>query len=347
MRWNSSNTAGVLLLLLLVTEGAVFGQVGGRESFQFLHTPINARVAALGGFNVSYNTGDLNGAFNNPALLDSVKPHNVSVSFVNFFGNTRYSQLAYSFAPNRIGKLAAGLTHLNHGSFESYDEAGNYLGTFDASEYALRATLSHRMGPFVMGVAPQLAVSSITGFRSAAILADLGGIYQHPVKQFSAGLVIKNAGVALSRYAGEKSRVPFDVQLGVSFKPEQMPVAFSFTGTNLPRQNLAYFEPGSRVSFNEPAPGAFDKILTRVNVGTEFLFGPNFHVLAGYNHRIRRELRLEQAGGSSGFSLGVWIKIKSFELTIARSHYHVVGGNTHFTISHNVKQLFYKRKSAS
>ncbi|MEQ8417274.1 MAG: type IX secretion system protein PorQ [Imperialibacter sp.] len=347
MRGSHLNTLGIILLLLLVMMDAGYAQIGGKDSFQFLNTPVNARAAALGGYNVSQNRGDLNWVFYNPALLDSVAAGDISISYVNFYGGSIYSQVAYAFDTKAVGKAAVGLTHLSHGNFDSYDEAGNYLGTFNASEYAVRVSLSHRMGPFLMGVAPQLAVSSIAGFRSSALMADIGGVFQHPHKQLSVGLVIKNAGFALGKYAEEKTRLPFDVQLGMSFKPEQMPVIFSFTGTNLPKQNLVYFEPDSRVNFNEAAPGTFTKIFTRVNIGTEFLFGPNFHVLAGYNHRIRRELKLEQAGGSPGFSVGVWIKIKSFELTVARSHYHVVGGNTHFTVSHNVNRLFHKRKSAS
>jgi hypothetical protein len=335
----------VLLLLAVVEVG--YGQIGGKQSFQFLNTPVNARVAALGGYNVSQNRGDLAWVFYNPALLDSVRPKDISISYVNFYGGSRYSQLAYAFDTKAVGKMAVGLTHLNHGSFDSYDETGNYIGTFDASEYAVRVSVSHRVGPFVMGIAPQLAVSSIAGYRSSALMADIGGVFQHPHKQLTVGLVIKNVGVALGRYADEKLQLPFDVQLGTTFKPEQMPVVFSFTGTNLPRQNLVYFEPDSRVTFNQTEPGAFTKIFSRVNIGTEFLFGPNFHVLVGYNHRVRRELKLEQAGGNAGFSLGVWIKVKSFELTVARSHYHVAGGNTHFTVSHNVGQLFHKRKSAS
>lgn len=323
------------------------GQIGGAKSFQLLNTPVNARVAGMGGYNVSQNRGDINWVFYNPAMLDSVTAGDISVGFVNFYGGSKYSQVAYAFNAGRLGKVAAGLTHLGHGSFDSYDESGNFIGTFNASEYVLRLSLSHRMGPFVMGVAPQLAVSSIAGFRSAALLADLGGLYQHPSRDFAVGLAIKNAGFALTRYAEEKPEVPFDVQLGVTFKPEQMPVIFSFTGTNLPRQNLVYFDPASRTYFNRTEPSAFDKVFYRVNLGAEFLFGPNFHLLAGYNHRIRKELRLEQAAGGAGFSAGVWIKFKTFELTIARSHYHVVGGNTHFTVSHNVQRLFHKRKSAS
>ncbi len=338
---------GILLFagLSLVSSHKLLSQIGGKDSFQFLNTPINARVAALGGYNVSQNRGDLNWTFYNPALLDSVHSGDVGLSHVNFYGS-RYSQLGYAFGMKGVGKMAAGLTHLSHGNFDSYDEAGNYLGTFNASEYAFRVSISHRVGPFVMGVAPQLAVSNIAGFRSSAIMADIGGVFQHPNKQLSVGLVIKNAGFPLSKYAEERSRLPFDVQLGMTFKPSQMPVIFSFTGTNLPKQNLVYFEPDSRVSFNQAEPGAFNKIFSRVNIGAEFVLGEHLHMLSGYNHRIRRELRTEQAGGPAGFSLGVWIKIKSLEVTVARSQYHVAGGNTYFTLSHNVNQLFHKRKSA-
>lgn len=336
---------GVALLLAFCC-GRLNAQIGGRQSFQFLNVPINAKMAALGGYNVSVNAGDVNWISANPASLDSVAPQAVSLNYVNFYGGTSFSQLAYAMPLEKLSKLALGLTHAAHGEFDSYDESGNFLGTFNASEYALSMTVSHKMGPFVMALSPKLAVSSIAGFRASAVLFDLGGIYQHPEKQFSAGVVIKNAGFSLSRYDETKNKLPFDLRLGVSFKPEQMPVIFSFTGTNLPRRNLVYYEPGSRVNFNDNQPDAFDKVFSRINVGAEFLLGKNLHLLGGYNHRIRNEMKLEQRPGMAGFSLGVWMKIKAFELTIARSSYHVLGGNTHFTVSHNVKQLFYKRKES-
>ncbi len=346
MRLSARYGSLILVLLAVLLSGVVHAQIGGRESFQFLNVPVNARLAALGGSNISYNGGDVNWTNYNPATLDSVVAHAVAISYVNFFGETRYSQLAYVLPVKPLGKVGLGLTHLGHGSFESYDEAGNYLGTFDTSEYAIRISAAHRVGPFVMGIAPQLAVSSIAGYRSAALMFDVGGLYQHPARQLTVGMAVKNAGFAISRYADAKSRLPFDVQLGVTFKPEQMPVIFSFTGTNLPRQNMSYYEPASRVNFSGSEPDVFDKVFGRINIGTEFLLGSNFHLLAGYNHRIRNELRLEQSPGASGFSFGFWLRIKAFELSIAKSFYHVVGGNTHFTISHNVNQLFHSRKKS-
>lgn len=336
---------GVLMSVLAANN--VVAQIGGRQSFQFLQVPVNARLAALGGYNVSYNGGDVNWIGYNPAALDSVPAHEVSISYVNFYGDTRYSELTYVLPVKALEKVAFGLTHLGHGTFQSYDEAGNYLGTFDASEYGFRVSASHRAGPFILGVTPQLAVSSIAGFRSSALMLDIGGIFQHPEKQLSIGMAIKNAGFFLSRYDENNSKLPFDVQLGITFKPEQMPVIFSFTATNLPKQNVVYYEPDSRVNFNSGSPGVFDQVLGRLNLGAEFLLGNNFHLLAGYNHRTRSELKLEQRPGGSGFSFGFWLKIKAFELSIAKSFYHVVGGNTHFTISHNVNQLFQKRKKST
>lgn len=346
MRLSARYSSVLLMLPAMLLSSLLHAQIGGRESFQFLNVPVNARLAALGGSNISYNNGDVNWINYNPAALDSVASHAIGINYVNFFGETRYSQLTYVLPVKSLQKIGLGLTHVGHGSFDSYDEAGNYLGTFDASEYALRVSAVHRLGPFIMGITPQLAVSSIAGYRSSALMVDVGGLYQHPAKQLTIGMAVKNAGFAVSRYADIKSRLPFDVQLGVTFKPEQMPVIFSFTGTNLPKQNLNYYEPASRVNFSNSSPDLFDKVFGRMNLGAEFLLGRNFHLLAGYNHRIRNELKLEQRPGGSGFSFGFWLKIKAFELSIAKSFYHVVGGNTHFTISHNVNQLFHKRKTS-
>jgi hypothetical protein len=347
MGGRSNNTTLLFFAVLMYQATLLHAQVAGKQSFQFLNTPINAKLAGLGGYNVSLHEGDPNWIVYNPAMLDSATANDISLNYVNFYGGSKYSQLVYVANVPTIQKVGFGLTHLSHGNFESYDEAGNYLGTFDASEYAFRLSVSHKAGPFVFGVSPIVAVSSIAGFRASALMIDIGGVFQHPEKAFSAGLVMKNTGFPLGRYAGEKVSLPFDVQLGATFKPEQMPVRFSLTASNLPKQNLVYFDPGSRVYFNHQEPGYFDKIFTRANMGAEFLLGPNFHLLAGYNHRIRNELRLEQTAGGAGFSFGAWIKIKSFELAISRAHYHVLGGNTHFTVSHNVDRLFNKRKKIS
>ena len=72
---------------------------------------------------------------------------------------------------------------------------------------------------------------------------------------------------------------------------------------------------------------------------TELFLGKNVKVLVGYNHRLRRELRLQQTAGGAGFSFGLFLKIKMFDITYARSTFHTAGGSNHLTLTTNFKKF--------
>lgn len=86
--------------------------------------------------------------------------------------------------------------------------------------------------------------SSVAGFRSNALLFDLGGTFVHPEKDLTIGLAIKNVGFVLSEYSGTSdTQLPFDVQAGITFKPKHMPLRFSITAYNLAYHGKAFDDP--------------------------------------------------------------------------------------------------------
>src|SRR5690606_18191158 len=182
------------------------------------------------------------------------------------------------------------------------------------------------IGIFTLGANIKFAQSSIDAYAASAVLLDLGGIYAHPEKEFTVGMVIKNFGLVLQDYTqGSSSNLPFDVQIGTTFKPQYMPFRFSVTAYKLTRGDIAYFDSG--LQGNKEAPGFVDKVFRHITLGTEILLSPNFNLRVGYNHLVRKELRLEETSGGAGFSAGFMFRIKAFEFAYARRFYHVAGGS--------------------
>ena len=50
----------IFISLLCMITTTAFAQLGGKKSFEFLNVPNNARLAALGGVNVSLADRDIN-----------------------------------------------------------------------------------------------------------------------------------------------------------------------------------------------------------------------------------------------------------------------------------------------
>ncbi|MBC8084833.1 MAG: PorV/PorQ family protein, partial [Hymenobacter sp.] len=177
-------------------------QLGGRTVLPFLDLPPSAQLAALGGMNVSARNDDPTMLFGNPALLNPEMDGRLALSYVAYLADIKQSTAAYAFNTEKLGRFGVGVTYLNYGSFESYDPAGNSLGTFGVNEYTVGVSDSYTKGKFTFGATTKLAVSSIDGSRSLAGVADAGVVYQHPTQEFTVGLAAKNVGYQFAPYPG-------------------------------------------------------------------------------------------------------------------------------------------------
>ena len=332
-----------LLFLIGFCLQPVVAQVGGNSGFYFMEIPTTAKVSALAGVNITSQDKDVNMFLSNPALLNSEVSKYASVNYLDYLGDIKYSSIAYAQEFEKTGVWAVGLQYLDYGTIEGFDEGGNEAADFNARDYAVTVSHSRTLGVFTMGANLKFGQSYLGPYTATLILADIGGIFKHPTSDFVAGLVFKNVGVVLNDYLEEgNTQLPFDIQVGASFKPVHMPFRFSITAYNLTEDNIAYYD-ASRGNVADEEPGLADKIFRHLAIGTEVLLSKNFNLRAGYNHLVRKELRLEETSGGAGFSAGFMFRIKAFEVAYSRRFYHVAGGSNNFTLASNLGMLIKKK----
>lgn len=328
---------------LLTVWNVTYSQIGGQRSFEFMNIPSSARVTGLGGVNVSLSDIDLNMAYSNPALTSDTLSGYVSFNYLSYFADINNFSFVYQHDLGKYGSWFAGTSHIDYGAIESFDDTGVDLGEVSAGETVIFLGRSHRVSHFGMGVTLKFINSAIAGYSSNALALDIGGTFRHPTHNLTAGLVFKNIGIVLSQYTDtDKAKLPFDVQLGASFKPSHMPFRFSFTGYNLYQGDISYFDPAQASGDDEP--GTFDKIFRHIVIGAELLLTKNVNLRMGYNHLIRQELKLEDASGGAGFSFGLMFRVKAFEFAYSRGGYHAAGGSDNFTLTANTNLFFRKGK---
>jgi hypothetical protein len=318
-----------------------WAQLGGQRSFDFLNVPGNARLAGLGGVNVSLTDKDVNFFFSNPALVSDSLAGYASAGYQFYVADIGQASFAYAHKFKTIGTISFGVQHMSYGEITGYDASGLEIGSFKSGETAIVISKSHQVSNFRVGGNLKTVFSNIAGFHSSAVMLDLGGTFIHPTQELTIGLAFKNFGFALSEYSETSdTKVPFDVQVGATFKPEHMPLRFSLTAYNLASSGDAYDNPDDE----DVDPGSFDKIIGHINIGAEILFHRNVNVLVGYNFLKQQELKTENTGGS-GFSIGAAIKVKAFDVVISRSSYSVGNGAYSFTVAANIQNMIFKKRT--
>lgn len=328
----------VWIVSMMVHTSLLFAQAGGR-SFEFLNLPVGARVAGLGGVGITATAEDVNLFLSNPAMLDSANHNHISWSYLGFYADVSYNSFAFSWNHDKIGPIGIGVQRLGYGDFTGYDETGAATSDFSGGETAVVISKSHQISVFSMGASLKYVNSSIDAFSSSAMAFDLGGTFTHPTQELVVGLMIKNLGFVVSDYTGASDgSMPWDVQVGVTYKPEHMPFRLTTTVYDLTNSSTYYEE-----SQDQEEPNAFEKAFRKVNLGVEIVFNENFNIRTGYNHRLRTELALEERAGMSGMSLGFMARIKAFEISYTFATYHVDGGRSYFTITSNLNKVFKKK----
>lgn len=339
-------------LFALVTFFSSAQVTGGISAFDFISQPVNPRVIALGGENVSLKDADLNLVANNPALLNEDMLNQASINFVPFFSDIWMTHLNYSFGYKNTGIWNVGFQYMNYGEFDQYTEDEQFLGTFKAKDYAFIVSKSTTKDYFSLGASLKYVGSSIASYNASAILFDVGGVFDHPKKDLAIGLTIKNAGFVLGNYSKtSESTTPFDIQLGASYKPEHMPVRFSVTAHRLNTFDISFFDPDRNLEIDDSgnevvgdSPNFADKLIRHFTVGTELVLSDNFQLRAGYNLLRRKELKLENKGGLSGFSFGAMARVSYFEFAYSYAIYHTAGGISSLGLTYNFNKTL-KTKS--
>lgn len=334
----------------------VSGQVGGKYTYAFLNLPYSARVASLGGKMVSVPDHDLNLTYENPAILTPDADNQMILNYVDYFSDIRFGYFSFAKQLKRAGMFAGGIQYINYGQFTAADETGTITGNFQASEYALNLIYSKPLpwdSLFTVGVNLKPIFSSFERYHSFGLAMDFGIHYIHPNGLFSAGLVIKNAGIQLKSYSASRSEpLPLEILVGITKKLQHAPFRFQLAAQHLETFQLA----GDDIKETSPQNQSFineeevqtglekfgDNLLRHLIFGVEFLPVNVFSFRVGYNYQRRKDLQIPTKISTVGFSWGFGIRVQTFELSFGRATYHLAGASNHFSLLVNFNEI-YKR----
>lgn len=326
----------IFLVCLIFSSKAQI--TGGQSSFAFLQTPQSAKIAAIGGDNVSSYGNDPSMVYKNPALLNNDMTNRVNVNVTSFKSGTKLSSLHYVVPESKIGIFSVGLTYLNYGVLTRRDESGANQGEFFANDFILHGSKAFKQDNFVIGFTPKIAFSQIERYNAMAFATDIGGTFNHPEKNITVGLTIQNVGFTLKNYSEVNGKLPFNATGGVTVKPEHMPLKMSITAHHLQQFDIVYDDPNQRnqpffiTDSTEYKVPLGNKILRHFTIGGEFILSENFNFRMGYNFQRRRELRLTDKSGGAGFSFGFMIKTKAYQIDFTKVYNNYAGRPIYLSI---------------
>lgn len=335
---------GILLFLSLFEMA-----YSGNGVFQFLDLPVSSRMAALGGKHVSMSDPDINFALLNPALLSKQTDNMIGLNMANYLADVQFGSAIYgkSYGKNHFG---LGVQYVDYGTFKETTEYNEIIGEFTAKDISLSFIYSRQITPnFSAGATLKPIYSAYERYVSFGAALDLGLSYHIPDKFFSAGLVFRNIGTQFKGYYSDVDGqhyepLPFDIQLGFSYKLEHAPFRFSLTMHNLHQWEMNYIDnENSMIDFEREdyvSNISFGDMAFRHSViGVEFLPGKNLYLVGSYNHRRHQELKMNGFKSMAGFSFGGGIRISKFQVGFGVSQFQVGNSAYLFSISTSLNEF--------
>lgn len=359
MFFRSTSIIRISIGLLTLTLAFFFslekinGQPGGK-AFQFLEITNSARVAALGGDMVAVNDTDPELAYHNPALLQMNMKHYATLNYVDYFAGANFGYVSAATQVNQKCNLGFGIHYLYYGTFQGADENGIKTGKFRAADYSINIMYSRKIDSLLtLGITAKSIYSDYELYNSTALALDIGLIYHNPDKNFSAGLVFRNAGMQVNTYTADdkKEPLPFNIALGFSKSLAHSPFTFDVIFNHLEKWDLTYKSQIDEEKENESDlinSGSasktgfdkyFDQFMRHMVVGTTLKIGKSLELRGGYNYRRRQELKISTKPGMVGFSWGIGLKFTKFKIAYGRGIYHLAGGTNHFSFSMNLDEF--------
>ncbi|HCC69706.1 MAG TPA: hypothetical protein DEQ09_00920 [Bacteroidales bacterium] len=330
------------IILLLPSLTGIYSQTGGDNVYEFLNLSPNAYISSLGGFNISSPGYDPSMAMLNPALAGPAHHGNLSLNYVNYFAGINYGSIMYSHYCDSLGSFSGGINYLNYGRFDRVDESGIINGHFSAAEYSFNLIYSRQIdSSFSAGINLKPIISQFESYTSLGIAMDIGAAWKSHEGLINAGLTIRNLGLQITSYAGEREKIPFEVMAGISVRLRHAPLRFSITARHLEKYDLTFNYDNQDGTAYSKLEEISENIMRHLIFGAEAMPTKNFFIAAGFNYQRRKELIYDAKPSIVGFSLGAGIKTSSIDIIVGRARYHLAGSSTNFSVL--VKPALFKR----
>lgn len=330
----------LLTLVSLITLTTATAQVGGKDAYQFLQMPTSPKQAALGGSNATITGNEVNQVLYNPASLNDEMNNMLAVNFGRYYGDTSLGSAAYAHKFKNGRNFHVGVTFLNYGSMDGYDENGTATGSFSGNDIAVSVGYAHPFQDtnFSVGANIKAISSTLESYNSFAVAADIGGLYNDPETGWAVGLTAKNLGGQLSSFEDTRESLPFEVVLGFSKLLENVPIRWHLTLDNLQKWDISFSNPNrSQVDLEnnvtEEKVGFGNNLMRHVVVGIELFPEKNFNIRLGYNFKNGEEMKLVEQRSFAGFTAGFGLKVKRFRIEYAYNRFTLAGNTNLFGLS--------------
>ena len=328
----------IITLFCLSFFTLTYAQVGGESTYQFLNLISSPRQAALGGkilTNVDY---DVTQGLYNPAAINIDMDNQLAINYTSYLGGIGYGTAAYAYTVDRRTQtFHAGITYINYGAFDGYDENGNETGSFTGNEAALSMGYATQIGysDFYFGANLKLITSKLEQYSSFGAAADFGLLYINDRIDFHAALAVRNLGSQITTYAGLNESLPFEVDFGMSQTLENVPIRWHVTFENLQKWPIARPNPArvtSDLSGNQSSEkvGFLGQVIRHTILGAELFPEGGFNIRFGYNFRRGEELRIVDQRNFSGLSAGFSIKMNKMRFSYTHAKYTSAANSSFF-----------------
>ncbi len=331
----------VIILFILFSSLLAQAQVGGRYTYQFLNLTTSPRMAALGGKVITNYDYDPTQAIVNPASINPEMDNQLSVNYINYIGDVNYGSAAYAYLWDRRTQVFhAGVTYVNYGSFDGYDEQGNETNSFSGGEVAL--SLGHARNiaftNFHIGGNLKFISSTLEQYSSFGIALDIGVMYVYEDWDLNIAGVARNIGTQITTYDEIYEPIPFELIFGISQTLENVPIRWHLTFENMQVWNIAFANPNRdevdlEGNVKKEKINFIDDVFRHTIVGIELFPDKGFNIRLGYNFRRGEELRILEKRAFAGISAGFSIKLNKLRLSYSYSKFSLAAPTSYFGLN--------------
>lgn len=265
---------------------------------------------------------------NNPGLLNSKITGQYAATYGSVLPGIKLGAAGYSMSKGKHNFSITGV-YIDYGTMERLDAGGNYEGQMIANEMAFRIGHSFNWKGLQIGSQLGYTYAVLGPYVSNGAFINFGFQYSKTDTGIQIGGVIKNLGYQVAEFKNaERESLPFEIQLGASYKPLHMPFRFHVALHSLQRWDLTYdqYLESNQVDLNgntqyNPSATFIEKAFRHVNFGGELILGKHMSVLLGYNYQRRKEMAPSIKSGLSGMGWGIRMKLWRYHLTYSSVAY--------------------------